>query len=400
MPNTTVGLEFLHFVNIRLFREVEIRRTEMAIAALDGVLASVDHPQGNAVFRGVFHDAHELLGLLVGEAFQGFLPQPRHLRNGIGEHETGTRDEKQGSFDWQRSVQIGIHQTDDLASFLQHGFFAFRGHINPLPQGIYKLQCLLYCILLKVSPMNVPLYTPQGEKKGEIPLGKPFTGKTRKDLVKRAFLAERSLERQPYGADPLAGKRTSAHYHGRRHYRYTMMNREMSRMRRIHSQGFLNFTARFVPQAKKGRKAHPPKIEKQWELKINKKEHALALVSSLSATNATFTIAGKELQGPIVFEDGFQDLKKTKDILSALTKVGLSVAPKKTVRAGKGKSRNRRYRKKRGPLIIVTKKMPCPPGAEMVLTKDLSVSDLAPGGTPGRLCIWTQASLKEVSNGQ
>lgn len=251
--------------------------------------------------------------------------------------------------------------------------------------------------------MKAIVYSLRGEKKGEVSLGKAFSARVRTDIIRRAFLAEASRKRQPYGADPLAGKRTSAHYHGKRHYRYTMMNREMARMKRIHSQGFLNMTARFVPQATKGRKAHPPKAEKQWKLKINKKEKLLALRSALSATvqpEFASRYAG-EKQQPIIIEDSFQDLKKTKDVLEALKTLGLNdeLRVKRKVRAGRGKSRGRKFRKRRGPLIIVSKEaLPSPPGAEVINVKDITVSDIAPGGDAGRLCIWTQSSIEEAGS--
>ena len=72
--------------------------------------------------------------------------------------------------------------------------------------------------------MKIPVYDLKGKVKTEITVANAFKGPVRKDLIERAFLTERSKERQPYGANPLAGKRTSAHYHGMRHYRFTMMN--------------------------------------------------------------------------------------------------------------------------------------------------------------------------------
>lgn len=245
--------------------------------------------------------------------------------------------------------------------------------------------------------MNVPVYGVNGEKKSELPLAKAFSTPVRSDVIHRAFLAEASSNRTPYGANPLAGMRTSAHYHGKRHYRYTMMNREMARMKRIHGQGFLNMTARIVPQATKGRKAHPPKAEKKWEQKINKKEKQLALRSALAATSKPEHLPKNEVKSvPLIVEDKFQDLKKTKDILAAMHALGLKNKPKRTLRAGKGTRRGRKYRKKRGPLIITSKNMACPPGCDVVEVKHLTVSDLAPGGTPGRVVLWTESSLKEV----
>ena len=129
--------------------------------------------------------------------------------------------------------------------------------------------------------MKVPVYGLKGEVKGDVSLGKAFTRPVRTDVIKKAVLAEQARKRQPYGSDPLAGQRTSAKYKGRRGIRGSMMNREIARMKRITAGGYLRMRARFVPQAVKGRRAHPPKAGKNWLMKINKKERMMALVSAI-----------------------------------------------------------------------------------------------------------------------
>ncbi|MCS7134167.1 MAG: 50S ribosomal protein L4, partial [Candidatus Caldarchaeum sp.] len=69
-------------------------------------------------------------------------------------------------------------------------------------------------------------------------------------------------------------------------------------------------------------------------------------------------------------------------------------------RAGKGKMRGRRYKRRKGPIIVVGddrgigKSAGNIPGVEVVKAKDLSVLHLAPGGKPGRLALFTQSALK------
>ena len=259
--------------------------------------------------------------------------------------------------------------------------------------------------------MKIPVYDLKGKVKAQVTVAKAFREPVRKDLIERAFLVERSCERQPYGADKLAGKRTSAHYHGLRHYRYTMMNREMARMKRIHNQGFLSYTARFVPQAVKGRKAHPPKVEKVWEIKINKKERAKAVLSAVSASadkNAVLS-RGHEMNGvkhiPLIIDDSLQAVSRTKELAQILALLGLEkelgrVKEKKT-KAGKGKRRGRKNKKKRGPLIIIKEDKGIKkagsniPGVETATLNELSLSLLAPGGQAGRLCIWSKSAVEE-----
>lgn len=263
------------------------------------------------------------------------------------------------------------------------------------------------------------IYSIDGKKKKTIQLGKVFSYKLREDLIKKAVLISQANRRQKYGANKLAGMRTSAHYHGSSHVypRARMASRELARVPRIHGKGVhprLYLTARVVPQARKGRKAHPPKPEKDFSKEINKKEKKIALYSAISAS------ANKELVSkrghkiekvkeiPLILEDKFEDLNKTKDVVKVLKKIGLEDelkrAKKKKIRAGKGKMRGRKYKKKKSALIIVSKKCNLQkaaknlPGFEITLVKDLNVEKLAPGYKPGRLTIWSESALREVNN--
>lgn len=257
--------------------------------------------------------------------------------------------------------------------------------------------------------MKVKVYDLEGKNIKEIELPEIFNTMYRKDVIKKAVLIEQANKRQSYGTDILAGKRTSAHYHGRRGIRHTMMNREMSRLPRIHSSGgFMYMRARFAPHATKGRKAHPPKTEKIWKKKINKKEHLLAIKSALSASTNSELVkkrGHKVKTSPIVFINEFENIKKTKDaynLLKKFAKEELERCKKKKVRAGKGKRRGRKYRKKKGFLIIVSGKKPIIkavrnlPGIDVITPEELTVELLAPGAHPGRALILSEASLKKL----
>jgi len=260
--------------------------------------------------------------------------------------------------------------------------------------------------------MKIPVFSLEGTKKTEISAAKAFKEPVRTDLIKRAVLAEQSEKRQAYGTDPMAGKRTSAHYHGRRGIKHSMMNREMARMKRIHGSGHLHMRARFVPQATKGRKAHPPIAEKVWTKKINVKEWEKALNSAITATADDKLVKerGHLIEGvkhvPIVIEDKIQDVEKSKDILKTLTKLGLEKELERTketkTRAGRGKTRNRKKIVRKGPLLVTSKAgMASKAGAnilgfDVVPLNLLTVEDLAPGTVPGRLCIWTQSALAQL----
>ncbi len=260
---------------------------------------------------------------------------------------------------------------------------------------------------MKANVLNL-----EGKPVEKIDLPSFFSQPVREDLIKRCVLAFQANRRQPYGVDPLAGKRTSAHYHGRRGRRWAMMNRELARMPRIHnSASFLNFRARFVPQAVGGRKAHPPKAEKVWEQKINRKEKILALISAISATAILDFVKkrGHRYDGelPIIVEDAVEKLEKTKGVEEFLKKIGLEKelerAKEKKIRAGKGKMRGRKYKKKKSVLFVVShKNVPLAkaaenlPGVDVISAKDLNTEHLAPGAHAGRITIWSKSAIEEL----
>ena len=260
----------------------------------------------------------------------------------------------------------------------------------------------------------VSVFGIDGREIEKIDLPKVFYQQVREDLILRAFLATQSHKRQPYGPNKLSGVRTSAHYHGRRHSRYSMMNREIARHQRLHGKTVpqLFWQARIAPQTKGGRPCHPPLPEKNWYQKINKKERIKAIISAIAATSIKDVVKarGHRVDGmkelPIVVEDKIEEMKKSKEIVEFLKKIGLEEelerVKEKKVRAGKGKMRGRRYKKKVGILFVVSedrgisKAVRNLPGCEVVKVKDLSVEQLAPGGKPGRLTIFTKSAILKL----
>ena len=172
----------------------------------------------------------------------------------------------------------------------------------------------------------MPVYDTKGQRKAELTVN--FPKSVRADIIKRAVLAEQSVLRQPYSTDINAGFRTSAHYIGERGVKNTMMMREMARLPRIVAGGYMHFTARRVPQATKGREAHPPRIEKIWKKKVNRKEHILAMSSALAATASREFVSSRghlvgKLEVPIVIEDLAGEITKSKAAFAMLKAIGL-----------------------------------------------------------------------------
>jgi large subunit ribosomal protein L4e len=253
-----------------------------------------------------------------------------------------------------------------------------------------------------------------GKEIENIELPKAFFQPIREDLILRAFLTIQSHKRQNYGPNKLSGLRTSAHYHGERHSRYSMMNREIARHQRLHGKTVphLFWQARIAPQTKGGRPSHPPLPEKDWYQNINKKERIKAILSAIAATSIKDYVRArghkvddiKEL--PIIVDDKIQEIKKTKEIIEFLKKIGLEKelerVKEKKIRAGKGKMRGRKYKKKAGILFVVGedkgigKAAKNLNGCEVTNFKDLSVEHLAPGGKAGRLTIFTKSAILKL----
>jgi len=67
-----------------------------------------------------------------------------------------------------------------------------------------------------------------------------------------------------------------------------------------------------------GRRAHPPKVERNWKEKINRKERLIAKNSAIAATaNKEIVVKrghkfNEKLSLPIVVDDKFEKIKKTK----------------------------------------------------------------------------------------
>lgn len=261
--------------------------------------------------------------------------------------------------------------------------------------------------------MKADVIDMQGNKKEQINLPEIFDEPVREDLIKRAVLSIWNNSRQAYGPDWMAGKRTSAHYHGYRRHRYSMMNKEMARLPRLHGKTvpFLYFRAKFVPHAEGGRTAHAPVPEKVWDTKINDKERQKAIRSAIAATAVKELVEGRghrigDVAIPIIVQDNLEGVKKTKEVVEFLEKIGLQKelerVSEKKIRAGKGKMRGRKYKTKVGPLFVIAddkgigKAAKNIPGVDVCRVKNLSADYLAPGTKPGRLTIFTKSAVEKL----
>jgi large subunit ribosomal protein L4e len=247
---------------------------------------------------------------------------------------------------------------------------------------------------------KVNVYGKDGSVKNTIELPEVFSTSFRPDIIKKTFNVLRSNRRQPYGADPFSGLRHATASVGK--------GRGMSRVPRL-TQGR---RAALAPCVVGGRRAHPPKAKKVWKEKINKKEKLLAKQSALAATCEINVVSNrghvfdKKLTLPVVIDDSFDSFKKTKEVIKLFKKIGiyddvLRSEDGRHIRAGRGKTRGRKYRIPKSVLIVTTKKQMQKSANNLsgvdVLTPDqLNIEHLAPGGDAGRLTVFTKSALKQV----
>lgn len=253
-------------------------------------------------------------------------------------------------------------------------------------------------MMMSLEEVKVKVLNEKGEEDGEASIPS-FVIETsvEENIVRRAFLAAQSRRLQPQGRDPMAGKRTTAESWG--------VGYGIARVPRTERGG-----AKLAPMTVKGRVTHPPRVGKKIRKKINRKEYRRAF---LSAFSATFKKEAVEKRGhrpgsvnmPVVFTQEFEKISKTREVAGLLEKIGLNeelerVYSRPKTRRGKSKWRGRRLRRRVGPLLVVSgsnagivKAASGIPGVDVKTPEKLSIMDLAPGGVPGRLTVWTLPAL-------
>ncbi|MBU1252239.1 MAG: 50S ribosomal protein L4 [Nanoarchaeota archaeon] len=259
---------------------------------------------------------------------------------------------------------------------------------------------------------KIQVFDIEGKKAREIEMPEFFSAKIREDIVAKTLEAKKSM--QPYSPSPVAGKQHSASGKlvRRRHVWKSGYGKGMSRVpRKAHSRkgSQFNWTAAEVSSVRGGRRAHPPKVISMINVKrINKKELKIAMISALSATANKKEIMGRYesitdkdiTRVPFIVESKLVSLK-TKDLISSLKKIlgeGLfeKIEKKRSVRAGKGKMRGRKYKTNAGLLLVTGEKEEVKTSlVESKKAKNLGVVDLARGGL-GRVTVYTENAVKEL----
>ncbi|KAG9011059.1 hypothetical protein FRB93_003509 [Tulasnella sp. JGI-2019a] len=162
-----------------------------------------------------------------------------------------------------------------------------------------------------------------------------------------------------------------------------------------------------------GRMFAPTKVWRKWHVKtaINQRRYAVVSALAASALPSLVLARGHRIEGipevPLVIGTEAESFKKTKEAVELLKAHKayddvIKVAHSRGIRAGKGKMRNRRYRQRRGPLVVynedngIVKAFRNLPGVELCNVRNLNVLQLAPGGHLGRFIVWTEAAFAKL----
>lgn len=241
-------------------------------------------------------------------------------------------------------------------------------------------------------------------------LPEQFDERVRPDILKRAVLSIQSKNRQSYGPDERAGKKHVTQWKKRNNAYRGQKGRGQSRTPRkiVIRRGSQIFgEGAEAPNTRGGREAHPPKPEKDWEEDINEKERRKAIRSGIAATLDEELVSQRhEYSGDLPIIEDFEGIEKTQELREKLEELGLEEelerASEKKVRPGKGKNRGRKYRRKTGPLLVVSGDAPALdaasniPGVDVSRVENLNAELLAPGTQPGRLTVWSEKAVEKL----
>ena len=256
--------------------------------------------------------------------------------------------------------------------------------------------------------MKVPVLTTNGKNDGEMELPLVFHTEFRKDIIHKAFTNLNSHKFQPQGRHPTAGMDVVARSNNPPTGQGTA---RIAKMRG--GGGGRQGQAGGVASVRGGRQAHPPIAKKIIFKKLNKKENKLALCSAISATKLKEMIISrghkidKINNFPIVVSDEIESITKTKEMIKILDSLNLSQdvqrLNRRKSRTGKSSLRGRGIKIGKSVLFVVTKSeklsKACKgiPGVDVKLTSELSVLDLAPGGDPIRLTVYSKNAINELA---
>ncbi len=240
-----------------------------------------------------------------------------------------------------------------------------------------------------------------GKPGATVALPLAFSHPVRPDLIQRAVVAAQSHRRQPYGTSPTGGMRHSVEWSGK--------GRGVARTPRLMD----SMRGAQSPNTVGGRAAHPPRVDRIWAKKINRKERQGAFASALAATREETLAKARGhhvphgLHLPLVLEDPVEDIQSSADARELLIRLKLWTdverAQDGTHLRASGRARRRgRVRRTPRSLLVVTS---APhkalgfrnlAGVEVVSVGRLATEDLAPGGVAGRLTLFSRGAVEQL----
>ena len=248
---------------------------------------------------------------------------------------------------------------------------------------------------------QVHLLDLNGATRETISLPVEFSSPLRFDLIVRAVNASRAGRRQPHGTSPTAGLRHSVQWSGK--------GKGVSRTPRLMG----SMTGAQAPNTVSGRPAHPPRIETIWAKKINTKERRMAFAAALAATREPKLAAARGheipegLHLPVVLATPSEEITTSAEARELLARLKLWSDVERAqdgihLRAGRGRRRGRPRKFPRSLLFVTSAPGKARgfrnlPGVDVVSVGRLGTEDLAPGGTPGRLTLFSHAALEALS---
>jgi large subunit ribosomal protein L4e len=253
---------------------------------------------------------------------------------------------------------------------------------------------------------TVAVYSTSEDKSvGEVALPAVFTAPIRNDIVQFVHTQMAKNSRQAYAVNRLSGMKYAAESWG--------TGRAVARIPRVGANGTAAGGAgAYGNMCRGGRMFCPTKTYRRWHRKINQHQKRYAVTSALaaSAVPALVQARGHKIENvaeiPLVVDDSVQGYAKTKDALAFLSAVKAMddvarVADSRSIRAGRGKMRNRRYVHRRGPMLVLPdakgqRAFRNIYGLDTANVNSLNLLHLAPGGHLGRFVIWSKKAFAEL----
>ena len=256
--------------------------------------------------------------------------------------------------------------------------------------------------------MKTTVLTIDGKKEGDIELPLIFDTEINRTIIHRAYINLESHGFQKHSTKPTAGMEVVADSND------PPTGRGVARIAKIKGGGGGRAgQAGEVASTRGGRQAHPPIAAKVIYKKINKKENKLALCSAIAATASKELVErrGHKVEGidtfPLVISDDIEKISKTSELTKILHDLKITQdvdrLRNRKRRTGKVALRGRVSKVGKSALFVVSKSENISkaagsiPGIDVCPAKDLSVLNLAPGGTLIRLTVFSKKAIEEIA---